>query len=171
MKINEKAVAYHEAGHCIAAFLTHKRFRVVSVVPDGESLGKLLHIPWKNFHPDYEENRRTIHKAKTGIFMILAGLASEKKFMRRRKSGGSSDEDLKKAYGLADNLCGSWKVSKAYIDFMWEQTKNIIGIDRNWKAIEIIARTLLKKKIVRYQEARRLVREVSGEVIPPIDLL
>lgn len=37
-----KATAYHEAGHAVAAFLLHRGFRRVTIVPGEGFLGQLL---------------------------------------------------------------------------------------------------------------------------------
>jgi len=167
---SKKAVAYHEAGHGVAACLAHKLFRIVSILPDGESMGKCVTVEWKNFHPDYETNRRTKYRIKADIFMLLAGPCAEYKYFGGRKPTYSV-EDFQDARELASYLCGSQEEADAYVEFMWEQTKNIIGLDWNWKAIEAIANALLGQKTLKYLKTRHLIQKASGKVTPSIDLL
>lgn len=167
---SKKAVAYHEAGHGVAACLTHKRFKIISIVPDEEAFGKCITIPWKNFHPDYETGSRTILRTKTAIFISLAGPVAECEFTKTKKLSKSFD-DFKIALEMAYYLCGSTEEAEAYLRFMWEQTKNIVTLDHNWKAIEVVANALLEEKALKYRKTLCLIQKASDGMIPPIDLL
>jgi len=167
---SKKAVAYHEAGHGVAACLARKRFKIVSIVPDEEALGKCITIPWKNFHPDYETDSRTIFRTKVAIFISLAGPVAESKFTKA-KNLPNSFEDFKIAFKMSDHLCGSIEEAEAYVRFMWEQTKNIVSLYHNWKAIEVVADALLEQKTLECLKTRRLIQKALGGVILPVDLL
>jgi len=72
---------------------------------------------------------------------------------------------------MVDHLCGSVEEAEAYLRFMWEQTKNIVSLDHNWKAIEAVANALLEQKTLKYHKTRRLIQKASDAIIPLIDLL
>ena len=40
-----RATAYHEAGHAVAALMLGRGFRSVSVIPNDESLGRVVRYP------------------------------------------------------------------------------------------------------------------------------
>ena len=167
---SKEAIAYHEAGHSVATCLAHKRFRIVTILPDEESMGKCITVEWKNFHPDYETNRRTRYRIKADIFMLLAGPCAEYKYVGGRKPVYSV-EDYQEAQELASYLCGSQEEADAYVEFMWEQTKNIISLDWNWKAIIAVANALLGQKTLKYFKTRHLIRKASGAVTQQVDIL
>ena len=167
---SKTAIAYHEAGHSVAACLAHKRFRIVSILPNEESMGRCIIVQWKSFHPDYETSRRTRYRIKADIFMLLAGPCAEYKYVGGRKPVYSV-KDYQEARELASYLCGSQEEADAYVEYMWEQTKNIISLDWNWKAIVAVANALLGQKTLKYLKTLHLIRKASDKVTPRIDLL
>ena len=60
----------------------------------------------------------------------------------------------------------------AYVNFMWEQTKSIIGFERNWEAVQAVAESLLGQKTISSRKVRQLVREAIGlHHIPKVNLV
>jgi ATP-dependent Zn protease len=39
------ATAYHEAGHAVASWLLGRAVKAVSILPEGETLGRVTHYP------------------------------------------------------------------------------------------------------------------------------
>lgn len=72
-----RKIAYHEAGHAVAACFVGKRFAAVTIVPGEKTLGACHTTPWSNFHPNLETDRRTISRLKIDIFVSLAGPVAE----------------------------------------------------------------------------------------------
>ena len=163
----EAAIAYHEAGHCVAACLARKRFKAVTIIPDGDTLGKCSTTAWKNYHPDYDANRRTIQRVKADIFVSLAGPIAELKFTGDEEPVLCSDYN--DALSATSYLCGSNEQTEAYVNYVWKVTESVISLDWNWKAVEAVAKSLLQRQTIGYKEARRLVKEPQPlGVIQPI---
>ena len=57
-------IAYHEAGHAVAACFVGKRFTAVTIVPSEKTLGACDTTPWSNFHPDVETASRLNYDAR-----------------------------------------------------------------------------------------------------------
>lgn len=164
--------AYHEAGHAVAACFVGKPFAAVTIVPSGETLGSCHTAPWSNFHPDVEEDRRTVSRLKADIFIQLAGPVAESVLTGRKKSS-FWHFDFDHGVSSAEYLCGgNTELAGAYANFMWEQTKNIIGFEPNWKAVQAVAGSLLGQKTLSYGKVRQLVREALGvSYIPKVNLV
>jgi ATP-dependent Zn protease len=158
-----KSIAYHEAGHAVGACLARKRFENVTIVPDEDSMGKVTHSPWKNFHPDYKTDHKTTSRVKEAIFMILSGPVAESLFTKKKKLTGRAN-DFQEAFGIASHLFGSVETTEAYVNFMWEQTKNIIQLNRG--AVKAVATALLERKTLKYLEVRRIVQSPRKSLIP-----
>jgi len=171
MHESSRSIAYHEAGHAVAACLAGKRFTVVTIVPTDDALGYLAPKRWKNFRPDFQTDRRAIQRMKGDIFISLAGPAAEAILTRRKRMPGSH-KDFYHSMEMASRLCGSDKETNAYISFMWEQTWNIMILRHNWEAVKVVAKSLLRKRTLRYRAVRWLVREsFRTDAILKIDLL
>jgi len=157
--------AYHEAGHCVAACLVHKRFRLVTIIPEKEYLGKF--VPDKMARMDIAS--ADIKSCKAWIFIGLAGLFAESKFVNPNKINKlpPSHPDLDTVTNIADRLCWSFEERNAYLKFMWIRTKNII--EKYWKAVQAVAQVLINRKILHYKETQQIIKKALGyDIIPQI---
>src|SRR6185437_15760265 len=90
-----EAVAYHEAGHAVAALLLHRPLRYVTIVPD-KARGTLGH--------DLTPRRRTILERE--IMVLLAGEVAEREFRGWHNRVGSRS-DYEKAHNCARAICAT----------------------------------------------------------------
>jgi ATP-dependent Zn protease len=73
-----KEVAYHEAGHAVAAFLMRRRFKKVSIIPEGNALGCLDGCGWRSKqNPEYDDVARLRNRIEGQIIISLAGPVAE----------------------------------------------------------------------------------------------
>jgi cell division protease FtsH len=108
--LNEKdrlVVAYHEAGHAIAAHFSPGAdpLRKVSIVPRGRALGVTIQTPSEdryNYPKDYLLSR---------IAVMMGGRAAEIITFNEVTTGAQND--LKEATGLARRMVGLWGMSEA----------------------------------------------------------
>jgi ATP-dependent Zn protease len=167
MPVPEQALAYHEAGHSVAACLAQLRFQNATIIPTEEYLGRCTLETWKDFHPDYRDDHRTVSQAKRRMFVTVAGSIAEEKF-----TGYPIEDDPHFAQVLqrAGHLNGSQASANLYTQFMWQQTKDYL--DLHWECVQAVANVLLEQKTLGYQKIRALIREASGMgTVPTIDLL
>lgn len=164
-------IAYHEAGHAVAACFVGKRFTAVTIVPREKTLGACRTTPWSSFHPDLKIDRRTISRLKIDTFVSLAGPVAESILRGGKKPPLCSD--FNNGVGSAEYLFGgNTELAGAYVTFMWKQIENIIGFDRNWKATQAVAESLLARKTLGYRKVRQLVRGALGvSYVPKVNLI
>ena len=94
----------------------------------------------------------------------MGGPVAEDKFTDGAEQPGSYS-DYETAFSLALQICGSTEEGEAYLNFMWEQTKNIMEL--NWEAVEKLSGKLIEQKLLTY----RTVREFVGDLIFRVPLL
>ncbi len=107
----DKAIAYHQAGHGVAASLVRVRFPRVTLVPCDLTL-------WGTGHLEAATDQRTCTRAKAAIFIALAGAAAEAKVTGKREYG----DHYRAAYDIAITLVGSFETAAAYV-----VTTNLFG--------------------------------------------
>jgi len=156
----ERDVAYHEAGHAVAAIAVGMSFKSVSIIPSESSWGRLLLRKMSDFHPDVERDRRTVNLAKKYMFAALGGPVSEKK---RGRGGGLGEGDVQEVFNMAARLCGSFEETEAYVNFTWCQVEQSVKL--NWKAIRIVVRQLIKCKTLKCQEVKALIQDELSPVL------
>jgi hypothetical protein len=158
-----EAIAYHEAGHGVIAYLLSRPFVHVSIIPDpdDENLGHIrMAATPKSLHPDYESNARTERWIRREIMIELAGPLAEK-LQRGKGNWRGASGDFHRAFDMACyHTCGEAETS-AYIHWLWERTKTLLTL--NWPAVEVLAAELLKRKVVGAKRARTLMRKVMHD--------
>ena len=71
-------VAYHEAGHAVAAVAVGRRFLRVSIIPDDETVGRCTFPrPSRPFHSITTVDGRDRRRLNAAIVTTLAGLEAE----------------------------------------------------------------------------------------------
>lgn len=154
-----RVLAHHEAGHALAACLVHMPISSVTIVPDGDSLGR-VHCSlygYRDFHPDAHVSHRTTAQAKKVILVALAGAVAEARAVgRKRMPSNRDDYHVDQAVTITSQLCGSFDEVVAYVDFMWVQTTNIVNL--YWKQIRILASALVEEKTIGQRRVRELLK-------------
>src|SRR5262249_31864560 len=101
-------LAYHEAGHAVAAFVVGRAIRLVTIEADRESgaMGMSQNTLPKSLRERPAPRDNPKHRAFFEKAMIInfAGPAAEKRFCGRW-SRGRAGQDLENADGLARMLC------------------------------------------------------------------
>ena len=107
----KNAIATHEAGHAVAAYLCGKdrKLEVLSIIKRRTALGLLA-------HSDMEERfTRTKSELESTLKIMLAGMAAEELFFGEHGTGPSSD--LTGATVLAAQMVGSYGMGKHLMSF------------------------------------------------------
>lgn len=151
-------LAYHEAGHTVAAYLVHRRFTEVSIIPDENTLGHCGTARVPTFAPDVDSSPKTRDQVEARIITSLGGPIAESLFTGRTVSLKKS-WDIHNVLGLSGNMCGDEKEESAYVNWLWERTRLLISFDRHWTAIQALAQELVKRRRIGERLARKTIRE------------
>lgn len=129
--------AYHEAGHAVACIAQGIKFRYVTIIPNDE--GANGHIKYCMVRiPEYATNRTLIkHGIKT-----LAGTCAEKIKFGRYSHGFASDRENAVDYYIK---AGIENVNPYFL-----KTETLLK--NHWSKVERIAKALLHKKTLTYNE-------------------
>jgi Peptidase family M41 len=155
-----ECVAYHEAGHAVAAYNLKRRFNYVTIIREDDTLGQCRFTPYKNFRPDIYSDNKTKARVEQAIVMLFAGAAAENKLAGKRNRAGE-DDDFQKAVNLAASQCGSDEEVGAYLNWLWVRTRVLLDLPWLWAAVEALAQELLKYRKVSYQKACKIIKEAT----------
>lgn len=137
-----RITAHHEAGHAIVAFRLGLRVpREVSIVPEGETLGRVRQKPWPaSVQPEVQIGPRDRVMIKDQIVAFLAGHEAERRFTGRSNGRGAAS-DFSAAAGLALRIGDDGEGASAFLRWCSFRTRRIVAF--NWKSIRTFARALL----------------------------
>jgi ATP-dependent Zn protease len=134
-----RAIATHEAGHAVAAYLCAKerKLEVLSIIKRRTALGLLA-------HSDTEERfTRTQSELEGTLRIALAGMAAEEIFFGESGTGPASD--LTAATQLAAQMVGSFGMGRSLV---------------SWDAVHYPAGPNIVAKVLSNEDARAEVEEL-----------
>lgn len=152
-------VAYHEAGHAVAAALLHTHMRSASIIPNNSqgSLGHVGHHRWGKETPDVYDSARIDRRLEQHIITVLAGPEAERKlFGRYNRVGASSDFDTAADLALY-RTGGDPKEATLIIRWLAHRTRTLVGLETNWRLIEAVAKALMEHRRLSGQRVREIV--------------
>jgi hypothetical protein len=145
--------AYHEAGHAVAFYLLHKRFKHVTIKPEGEKWGEIIYRK-KILKQRTIPSERELKVIKREWMASLAGPIAEGILF-----GKCEFKDILPLQGLPSKRT---EHERKIDEFFWKQlfveTKLLIYTPWNWHAVGALADELEKQKTIRYKEARKIIR-------------
>lgn len=174
----QRAVAYHEAGHVIAAYVLRIASKRVTIVPEGEAGGAAVHeTPAKD--PRYVDapvtvedwtwyRRRSgtesarlalrVKRAKAHLVICYAGPAAQRR-LTGRWDHVSAASDYRNADDLACALDESWQDVPRLTKEARRRAEEII--DENWSAVQAVAEALLRRRTISGAYVRRIVASAN----------
>jgi Peptidase family M41 len=157
-----RRVAYHEAGHAVAAYVLRLPMREVSIIEEADSLGHMEHAPTPWFQPDvwYGDDRRTEHRIEARIICALAGPAAEARWGGRRNRVGAG-QDERNALDLADYVAGdpTGEGARLYVAWLRHRAEGLVRRELYWAAVEALAAELLARRRVGARRARAIIKQ------------
>ncbi len=96
----KRVIAYHEAGHALAAHLTSAEIHKVTILPRGRALGMMMRLPEEDRHMASQDELEDLLKVS------LAGRAAEQVVFGRITNGAASDLDY--ATSIARLMVFEW---------------------------------------------------------------
>jgi hypothetical protein len=142
------STACHEAGHAVAAYDQRRRFERVSIVPEWDSLGRLLGVR----HP--ERCVRAAADAEDFMALLLAGAAAEALCSRYRGWGGSLIDQVR-ANRLASRTFGEAEECRVRLHRARVGARDLVWQYR--PAIDDLARALVQWREVSSSQARAII--------------
>lgn len=180
MAVDETVVAYHEAGHAVAAFDQHLRYKYISIIPDDKgTFGRVLlslHPDDSIFHIGYLNDSGRLYFERR-IVTYFAGYVAEAKHQDIELDfEGEYGADWENALEHAHFACGSFTEELAFAEWLFHRTVVMFKISHNWKMVEALAAELIKQKKIGYQASRKIMRDaarfpkleiVDGKIVVP----
>ena len=158
MGIAEKTdseIAFHEAGHAVAALFSFVPFRCVTIISEDESLRHvLLAASPKWFRHDEGVTDRALMYARRRLVVDFAGQIAEGQFAGRPPNWGMESNDTAAAV-LALDVCGSPQAAEAFMQWCWCLSSETI--DAHWGEVAAVASALLKRKTLSVHDVREIV--------------
>jgi hypothetical protein len=153
-----RAVAYHEAGHAMAAW----KFKLggigqTTIVPTADYSGAMKHAadPLRGIRLDLDNSDRAHARAEKLIMICQAGPIAQRRGAPRswRYYHGSGDRRI--AADLAIRLQSSAEIATAYIRYLDLRTKGLVHT--HWWAVDLIARALLERDTLTGEEIAAMI--------------
>lgn len=162
-EIDEKALAYHEAGHAVLALYFDFSFTGVSIVENSYSLGRVLLN--KFYLPvDCEENDDTRATLDRFVQVALGGPLAESKFTGEKSK--FDGDDMEKCDRLIEQYWGRIpKIAQSYFEFMKALTESrFFSLDSRerpvnsdlWKKVKEIALKLIKHTTLTFEDVEKI---------------
>ncbi len=165
-----EATAHHEAGHAVAAFSQDVKINAISILPDGQSKGHIIHAnPLRGIALDIDNSTRARLRIEKAVRVALAGPIAEREWGRRNgrcphwKVG--AEQDHGRAMDLISRIAGSREEANAYLRLLEIQTKQIVN--SHWQRIGCIARLLLERGELRRKDIRQALFRIFRESVEP----
>lgn len=156
----ETAIAYHEAGHAVAACLYGVPFHYVTIRENGSSLGHISHFQAEQLY--LSKAWRTRFNKQIAL-MCAAGAVAEAMYHRLGRRT-STDKSRPFFYLSSSDIEGMWATLKQNEVACGLDDPRILQVEcefaksEAWAAIEELASHLIQMKTLSGTEAARIVR-------------
>jgi len=166
MKITKKlrSTAYHEAGHAVVANHEGVAVKRVTIEPDGETLGSVIHGKLLNESVTWDTSKKMRWRMEKLVMVCLAGYAAEKKFNPRTRREGS-DGDFHAAVNAIGYFVGSNREIELYFELLGLWTKGILDNELVWRQVEVLAEELVNRKTLKGKGVRQVLRQTLDKYL------
>ena len=162
MKTSVEAVAYHEAGHAIMAWLLNVRIRKATIVPDARA-GSLGHVRHEKLllgkFPEFDNSDRQRIRIEKLIVVCLAGPIAQVLFRPRSFRKYHASSDWKQAVDLSSLCNGSDPAITKHLAYLEIRTRDSLQTPSNRVFIECVAKELVNKHTLSGKEVSAICRE------------
>lgn len=152
------ATAYHEAGHVVAARSQGRVAKGVTIVPDEDTLGSCSFYGLREAGSfAWDASARNRIRLERLIISALGGCAAEARFLGRHNWIGAHN-DWRFAANLSTYQAGSDEEADAYLNWLWERTRNIFRLDHWWDMTTALAEALVEHRTLSATEVKKRLR-------------
>ena len=152
------ATAHHEAGHVVVARSQGRAARGVTIVPDEDTLGSCSFYRLRETGSfAWHASARNRIRLEQLIISALGGCAAEARFVGRHNWIGAHN-DWRFAADLSTYQAGGDEEADAYLNWLWERTRNIFRLDHWWGITTALADALVERRTLSAPEVRSLLR-------------
>lgn len=172
----KRIVAYHEAGHAVAAkILNIDKVQKISIIPRDKALGYVLKFPTE------DKYLYTKKELCDKVAVLLAGRASEEIFLGEVSTGASNDikestnivYEIICSYGMGkttQNTCIDERVFKYYLEGIKDEVSDMIKetyerslqtIRENKQIVERVAEYLIKNETMNAEQLDELMEDTK----------
>ena len=161
-------VAYHEAGHAVAACLLKCRFGRVSILPEAGSHRRVslaqarARVLTEGYSAALDGLRGRVLIEHQAMF-ALAGAVATAIREERPVDWGESEEDSRTARGWIEELTDDEDEVDAYLKWLSARTRVLLGRPRSWAAVTALAQTLLERGQLGGWAARAVIRQAIDD--------
>jgi hypothetical protein len=154
------AVAYHEAGHVVAALAYRRGIRRqgATIVPDAEgavgSVSMLKHIPGDPSVDAHTGKMRL--RIEEVVLVSLAGGAAQRKHRPSSVRSYRARSDYDSAADLLIRIVGDVRELEAYFRWLMVRAENFVANPIHWLQIEAVAKALMERKTIGAKELREI---------------
>ena len=150
---HDELTAYHEAGHAVIALALGRTIHKVSALPNRERLGECRF--------GKSDARSTDDWIEREILIALGGMAAE-----ARHSGTYAMDEATHDLRFVRRLALERKSDRAverYEQRMLAKVEYMLSDEGTWKAVEAIAKELIKHGAISGRAARHLYEQATAE--------
>jgi hypothetical protein len=185
--ISEETIAFHEAGHAVAMRALHFAIREVSIVADGDSVGRVVPrsplqpFAWRvelfdlqtsrirNKRRDSLELALRLHRSRCRnmLSVILAGPLAAAKLTESDKP--YKDDSDKKQLAFCLSELGTSTALQLRLRFEEADGRAVKILEAFWPDVKLIATELRRRKTVSGSAVKRLVENARAELLSSID--
>jgi hypothetical protein len=174
---DERAVAYHEAGHCVAAYRLRIRFtgrKALTIIPTETYSGRFIHHCILKDDVEWNASDHNRLRMERSVQALLAGIEAQRRYDETSISYGDGfgnwdgGPDYHEAVNQVSYFTSGSKERELYIELLRLRAQNLVRLDFNWKCIDAIAEALMQNKVLSAKEAIAIIqgtiKNVAGHV-------
>jgi hypothetical protein len=163
----ERVVAHHEAGHCVAAYRLRIRFtgrKARTIIPTETYSGGFAHHCILKSDIQWDRSDRNRMKMERSVQSLLAGIEAQRRYDETSISCGDGfgnwdgGSDYHEAVDQLSYFASGNKEIELYIELLPIRAQDLIQNDLNWKCICAIADALILKKVLSAKEAVAIIQ-------------
>ena len=172
---HDLTVAFHEAGHLVAAYRHRIPFtgrKAITIVPSEGYEGVFIHQNiLRRAALESDDSDRSRLKMERLVQVCLGGIEAQRRYdpssIRYGEDFGDWDggSDYHQAIDLIDYFTSGPKESEAYLELLRIRTENLMVAGCNWNCIEAIARALIEMKTLSAKAAINIIQRTVADLV------